>query len=122
MGEKSEQKTIEQQKEGAAQETVVAKSGVSFKLIALIVLLNIAVTVAVVVGYDHFFAQKIYVLDTQEYARNQRALYIDGKISEKDFMESVDRLKAAINGLKPNQVLFINNDKAVIKNGKVFEP
>lgn len=91
------------------------------KLAAVIVLINVVMTLSVVVLYDHYFATKIEFVDIDSFRQHQKDLFYAGKISQDDLMNNLENYKSAILGMGQNTVLLYAKG-GICRNGKFVEP
>jgi dephospho-CoA kinase len=82
-------------------------------------LLSIAVSVATLFAYDHWYAQKIVAVDLKGYITLQRYKYRDGKINDEDLRKAFDRLEREMDAIPKNRVVIMAD--TAIRNAEVFK-
>lgn len=75
----------------------------------------LAMSAAMVFGYDHFYAQKIRVLDLKAYLRTQKALLTSGEISEEQWRAGLDKVEWALDNEPANHLVVLKD--VVLRNG-----
>jgi len=82
-----------------------------------VIVISLIAAALAVAGYDRMYAQKIKVLDLKGYLRTQKALLVNGEITEDQWKENLDRLEHVLNreAVKPNHVILLK--EVVLKNG-----
>lgn len=84
-----------------------------------VAVIALAVSAVVAFGYDHFYAQKIRVLDLKAYLRSQKALMTSGEISEEQFRAGLDKVEKTLDGEPANHVVVLKD--VVLRNGDEFD-
>lgn len=84
------------------------------------VVISIFASLAIVAGYDRWFAQKVVAVDIKGYIAQQRDSYLAGKLNDADLRKSFDRLEAAIKAIPKNRVIIMGD--AVVRNAETVEP
>ena len=72
--------------------------------------------------YDHYFAQKIKVVDMSGYLRQQKALLAAGEIEINDLKEGLDKVDQLLSRdaeLNKNQIYILK--EVVLKNGSEID-
>ncbi len=85
------------------------------------VLANVLITVGLLAAYNTYIAQKIVSLDVKGFIKQQRDLFMSGKISEEQMRRNFDRLQAATEKVPKNRVIIMGN-VLVRKNVEEIEP
>lgn len=67
-----------------------------------------------VVVYDHFFAQKLAVLDMEGFLTSQKKLLAAGKITGPELIKSLDRVEVVLDKVSPNTVVILKD--VVLRN------
>lgn len=80
-----------------------------------VAVIALAASAVVAFGYDHFYAQKIRVLDLKAYLRGQKALMTSGEISEEQFRAGLDKVEKTLDGEPLNHVVVLKD--VVLHNG-----
>ena len=75
----------------------------------------LAMSAAMAFGYDHFYAQKIRVLDLKAYLRTQKALLTSNEISEEQLKAGLDKVEETLNNEPANHVVVLKD--VVLRNG-----
>jgi len=75
----------------------------------------LVMSAAMVFGYDHFYAQKIRVLDLKAYLRTQKALLTSNEISEEELKAGLDKVEEILNSEPANHVVVLKD--VVLRNG-----
>lgn len=92
-----------------------------WRTIAKAALISSLLTVAILVVYDSYFAQKIVALDVKGYIAEQRDLFLTGKINEDQLKKSFDRLEQVKEKVPKNRVIILG-DVLVRKNVEEITP
>ncbi|MHB8810648.1 MAG: hypothetical protein ACYC9M_11620 [Desulfobulbaceae bacterium] len=80
-----------------------------------VAIIALAMSAAVAFGYDHFYAQKIRVLDLKAYLRTQKALLTSNEISEEQWRAGLDKVEETLNSEPANHVVVLKD--VVLRNG-----
>ncbi len=96
--------------------TPAQRRGLTLKSLAVIVLLNVGVSATTMYVYDRWFALKVATFDIKGYLAGQKKLFYQGKITEEEMFEGLDRVDATLRKEPSNTVIF--NGEAVIRNAK----
>jgi len=78
-------------------------------------IIALAISMAVIFGYDKFFAQKVKVVDLKAYLRTQKALLTSGEINEEKWRAGLDRVEETLNSEPANHVVVLKD--VVLRNG-----
>jgi hypothetical protein len=106
---------------GAAMENNKEKrSGLTFKSVMLIILLNLLVSIASICVYDRLFSQKVMAFDISGYMAEQKRLFFAGKITEEELLKSLDRVDQRLR--QESKKTLILNGNSIIKNGQYIKP
>jgi len=106
--------------ENETEDRPVYTKKIDYKTVLVLLVLNILVSVATVLIYDRYVAQKIVAFDIRGYMTSQKKLFYAGKIGEDELLKSLDRLDGLLRDENKN-TLILNGD-AVIKNAKFIKP
>ncbi len=82
----------------------------------LLLIMNTVVTAVSVYIYDRYFAQKVVVIDIRSYMMDRKNLFLTGKISEKQFTESVDNIENTLQKTNKRTVVLLGD--AVVRNAE----
>jgi hypothetical protein len=82
----------------------------------LLLIMNTVVSAVSVYIYDRYFAQKVVVIDIRSYMMDRKNLFLTGKISEKQFTESVDNIEKALQKTNKRTVVLLGD--AVVRNAE----
>jgi hypothetical protein len=82
----------------------------------LLLIMNTVVSAVSVYIYDRYFAQKVVVIDIRSYMMDRKNLFLTGKISEKQFTESVDNIENALQKTNKRTVVLLGD--AVVRNAE----
>ncbi len=82
----------------------------------LLLIMNTVVSAVSVYIYDRYFAQKVVVIDIRSYMMDRKNMFLTGKISEKQFTESVDNIEKALQKTNKRTVVLIGD--AVVRNAE----
>ncbi len=83
-----------------------------------IIALTVMIITAAIFAYDHYFAQKIYVLDLQSYLRTQKALLVAGEIDETQWRLNLEKIELLLDEKAAHAPNVILMGDAVLRNGK----
>lgn len=83
-----------------------------------IVLIALIITATVIIGYDRYMSQKIYVFDLQRYLRTQKALLMAGEMSEAEWQTRLDSIEQLLDNAARNPRHLILMGDVVLRNGK----
>ena len=93
---------------------------VGWKSYLVTFLMCLAVSAGAIYLYDRYYATKIVSIDIRKYVADQRSLFLDGKLTEKDLNSNLDRLRQLIDGVPSNSVVIASD--VVIKNAETIAP
>lgn len=82
----------------------------------LLLIMNTVVSAVSVYIYDRYFAQKVAVIDIRSYMMDRKNMFLTGKISEKQFAESVDNIEKALQKTNKRTVVLLGD--AVVRNAE----
>ena len=82
----------------------------------LLLIMNTVVSAVSVYIYDRYFAQKVAVIDIRSYMMDRKNMFLTGKISEKQFTESVDNIEKALQKTNKRTVVLLGD--AVVRNAE----
>jgi len=82
----------------------------------LLLIMNTVVTAVSVYIYDRYFAQKVVVIDIRSYMLDRKNMFLTGKISEKQFTESVDNIENTLQKTNKRTVVLLGD--AVVRNAE----
>lgn len=88
--------------------------------IAICVVVSIGASLATIVGYDQWFAQKVVAVDIKGYIAQQRDNYLAGKLNDDELKKSFDRLENVITAIPKNRVIIMGD--AVVRNAETVKP
>lgn len=106
--------------EAAKAEPKAKKSVSLWQVCCVVVVVSIISSVTSIAVYDRYYAQKIAVLDTADFLKRQKALFLAKKISGDELLKSDEIIYDFIDSIGPNYVLLRKD--AVIKNGIYVTP
>ncbi|NTV49269.1 MAG: hypothetical protein HGB32_01195 [Geobacteraceae bacterium] len=89
-------------------------------MIAICVVVSIGASLATIVGYDRWFAQKVVAVDIKGYIAQQRDNYLAGKLNDDELKKSFDRLENVITAIPKNRVIIMGD--AVVRNAETVKP
>ena len=89
-------------------------------MIAICVAVSIGASLATIVGYDRWFAQKVVAVDIKGYIAQQRDNYLAGKLNDDELKKSFDRLENVITAIPKNRVIIMGD--AVVRNAETVKP
>lgn len=89
-------------------------------MIAICVAVSIGASLATIVGYDRWFAQKVVAVDIKGYISQQRDNYLAGKLNDDELKKSFDRLETVITAIPKNRVIIMGD--AVVRNAETVKP
>ena len=82
----------------------------------LLLIMNTVVSAVSVYIYDRYFAQKVVVIDIRSYMMDRKNMFLTGKISEKQFTESVDNIEKTLQKTNKRTVVLLGD--AVVRNAE----
>lgn len=82
----------------------------------LLLIMNTVVSAVSVYIYDRYFAQKVAVIDIRSYMMDRKNMFLTGKISEKQFTESVDNIENTLQKTNKRTVVLLGD--AVVRNAE----
>lgn len=83
-------------------------------------IVSASVSLATVVGYDRWYAQKVVAVDIKGYIAQQRDSYLAGKLNDDELKRSFDRLETVITAIPKNRVVIMGD--AVVRNAETVKP
>lgn len=86
--------------------------------VLLAVLTSTAASISSVYVYDHYYAQKIAVMDLQGFLTDQKKLLQEKKITSDELIKSLDRVEKAVDSVPKNTVVLL---KEVVMRNAAFE-
>ena len=89
-------------------------------LIGVCLVVSLGASLATIVGYDRWYAQKVVAVDIKGYIAQQRDNYLAGKLNDDDLRKSFDRLEAVITAIPKNRVIIMGD--AVVRNAETVKP
>lgn len=93
----------------------IKKPAISWQRVASIIILNILASALCLSVYDHFFVQKIAVMDVNQYINHLKEQYIKGTITDKELADAPQKVKAAMDAAGDNTIILI--EEAVLTHG-----
>ncbi len=90
------------------------------KITFLVVLISLASSVASVIVYDRYFAQRIVAVDIKGFIALQRDLFVQGKIDDDQLKRNIESLERTIEKIPSNEVVIMGD--AVVRNAKIIKP
>ena len=90
-----------------------------FKYFIATVFVSLVISLSCVAGYHYYFAPQIVAIDIKGYIKDQRDMFLAGKIDKAELKKSFDKLDTVVTGLPKNNVVLSRD--AVIRNAKVIE-
>ncbi len=90
--------------------------GYSLRVIALCLCMNSVLSVLTVFIYDRYFAEKVAVVDIRGYLMDRKNMFLTGRITEKEFAESVDNIEKALRKTDKRTVVLMGD--AVVRNAE----
>lgn len=82
----------------------------------LLLIMNTVVSAVSVYIYDRYCAQKVVVIDIRSYMMDRKNMFLTGKISEKQFTESVDNIENTLQKTNKRTVVLLGD--AVVRNAE----
>lgn len=82
--------------------------------------LSFTVSAATIWVYDRHFAQKIVTFDMNSYLADQKNLYVNGKLDDKELEAELKAVADIINSLPGNHVVLVSD--VVLKGAEVVRP
>ena len=89
-------------------------------MMALCLVVSFGASLATIIGYDRWYAQKIVAVDIKGYIAQQRDSYLAGKLNDDELKKSFDRLEAVITAIPKNRVIIMGD--AVVRNAETVKP
>ena len=89
-------------------------------LIGICLAVSLGASLATIVGYDRWYAQKVVAVDIKGYIAQQRDNYLAGKLNDDELRKSFDRLEAVITAIPKNRVIIMGD--AVVRNAETIKP
>ena len=89
-------------------------------IMALCLAVSLGASLATIIGYDHWYAQKIVAVDIKGYIAQQRDNYLAGKLNDDELKRSFDRLETVITAIPKNRVIIMGD--AVVRNAETVKP
>lgn len=89
-------------------------------LIGACLVVSLGASLATIVGYDRWYAQKVVAVDIKGYIAQQRDNYLAGKLNDDELRRSFDRLEAVITAIPKNRVIIMGD--AVVRNAETVKP
>ena len=89
-------------------------------IVALCLAVSFGASLATIVGYDHWYAQKIVAVDIKGYIAQQRDNYLAGKLNDDELKKSFDRLETVITAIPKNRVVIMGD--VVVRNAETVKP
>jgi len=83
-----------------------------------VIILALLMSCVALFGYDHYFAQKIKVVDLKGYLRGQSALLAAGDISQAQWQAGLDKVEQILNREAADGNTIIVLQEVVLRNGK----
>ena len=83
------------------------------------ILISLLISLSCVAAYHHYFAPQIVAIDIRGYVKDQRDMFLAGKIDKAELKKSFDKLETVVTGLPKNNVVLSRD--AVIRNVKEIE-
>lgn len=83
------------------------------------ILVSLIISFSCVLGYHHYVAPGILVVDIKGYVREQRDLFLANKITQEDLRKNLDKMEEIITSIPKNNIVFSRD--AVLRNAKVIE-
>ncbi len=83
-----------------------------------VIFMGLILTALSLITYDRMFAQKIKVVDLQNYLRTQKALLTAGEITQSQWQANLDSIDEVLNQeaeAHPNHLIIL--DDVVLRNG-----
>ncbi|PKN59618.1 MAG: hypothetical protein CVU53_07295 [Deltaproteobacteria bacterium HGW-Deltaproteobacteria-11] len=91
-----------------------------FGIAILCVLVSVASSVATIVAYDSWYAQKLVAVDIKGYISDQRDKYIAGKLTDDELKRSFDKLEQVVTAIPKNKAVLMGD--LVVRNVEVVKP
>jgi len=89
-------------------------------ILAAVLAVSLIVSAGSVFVYDYFYAPRIVAMDLKGYLARQRDLFVQGKITEEQFRENMDRFEDRLNRIPKNRVVLMGD--AVLRGVTLVEP
>lgn len=89
-------------------------------ILALCLGVSFGASLATIIGYDRWYAQKVVAVDLKGYIAQQRDNYLNGKINDDELKKSFDRLETVITAIPKNRVVIMGD--AVVRNAETVNP
>lgn len=89
-------------------------------IVALCLAVSLGASLAAIIGYDRWYAQKVVAVDIKGYIAQQRDNYLNGKINDDELKKSFDRLETVITAIPKNRVVIMGD--AVVRNAETVNP
>lgn len=93
----------------------IKKPVISWQRVVYMIILNIIVSTLCISMYDHFYVQKIAVMDVNQYISHLKELYIKGTITDKELADAPQKVKAAMDAVGDNTIILV--EEAVLNHG-----
>jgi hypothetical protein len=94
------------------------KSSMTLGAFIVFIIMSIIVASSLIYVYDHYFAQKVVVLDIRGYIQDRKKMFLSGDISESEFTASVDHIENTLNKLS-KKTIVISGDAIVRSSEKI---
>ncbi len=85
-------------------------------MFTLLLCINAVVSIISISIYDRYFAQKVAVVDIRGYLIDRKNMFLTGRITEKEFAESVDNIEKALRKTDKRTVVLMGD--AVVRNAE----
>ena len=89
-------------------------------IVALCLAVSFGASLATIIGYDRWYAQKVVAVDIKGYIAQQRDNYLAGKLNDEELKRSFDRLETVITTIPKNRVVIMGD--AVVRNAETVNP
>ena len=89
-------------------------------ILALCLGVSFGASLATIIGYDRWYAQKVVAVDIKGYIAQQRDNYLAGKLNDEELKRSFDRLESVITTIPKNRVVIMGD--AVVRNAETVNP
>ncbi len=98
------------------EKKLITSMGYSVRMLALCLCMNSVLSVLTFSIYDKYFAQKVAVVDIRGYLMDRKNMFLAGRITEKEFAESVDNIENALRKTNNRTVVLMGD--AVVRNAE----
>ena len=93
----------------AGQEQPPAMGFTKTYLTVLVIVVSLMSSLATVIAYDRFMAQKVVAVNVNEFLQEQKDLVLANKITVDDFKANLERYMAAMKNQPKNRVLILED-------------